>query len=114
MARVRAVVGMGLILIGARVRAIESARTGARMARRRQGNWRKDNSGAWFQMNVVRGVSRRVMVMVRMASEARKYAGTGFKRLLCGERVVGEIFWLREEDGRALRDAHISESRYGA
>ena len=26
------------------------------MARRRQGNWRKDSSGAWFQMNVVRGV----------------------------------------------------------
>jgi hypothetical protein len=47
-------------------------RTAARIARTRQGNCRKASSGAWFQMNAVTGVRRRVMAMVIVARGRRR------------------------------------------
>ena len=78
MTMARMVVTLGLSLIGLRARAMARARTAARMARRRQGNCRKASSGTWFQMNAVRGVRRRVMTMVRVVRDIRKYGGIGW------------------------------------
>ena len=75
MVRVRSVVVAGLSLSGASAWAMVRARTAARIARKRHGNWRKDSSGALVQMNFVRGVRRRVMVAVRIVRDVKSDAG---------------------------------------
>src|SRR5580704_14376581 len=70
----RRVVGRGFRLMCEKARASVRLRVGARIARSRQGNWRKRSSGRWCQTGALRGVRRRVMVRVRMAREVRRAA----------------------------------------
>ena len=75
MAIAMAVVARGFKVRGFRAIAMRRFKTGARSARKRQGNWRTGSSGVWLQMGDERGVRRRVMVMARIV---RGMIGAGF------------------------------------